>query len=186
MTWRPVVSTVAVFGLYALVATVTISLLELGSGVVPVQALYLYAPTLTLAALTTALVLVPSRASVRSKRVRAVIGIVIVVIITGRFFRFAYEQGFVAAERYAGQIAAEVAAVHERTGMWPATTSELPTKLTAPRSLFPSVCDRSVCSNVAGFFINYELRSGRPRLTVSRREHGAIWNFETNRWTSPS
>jgi hypothetical protein len=168
------------------VAIAEISLLELGSGVVPVKPPYLLGPPLLLAVIVAGLVLIGPRGSVKLIGLRVGIGLLVIVVCVGRLFRTNYDDGFETAKRHAEQVASLLTESQRESGSWPDSLADIPPgRISPPPRRYPSVCNAATCSNVAGFFITYRVEAGRPHLVVSRREHGVEWDWRVSAWQVP-
>jgi len=161
------------------VAIVSLAMLLLGSGILPVpEALLLAGALVTGSGCGLLSAFVAGRWRLRWSLLLTV-ALVVPVVFQG--FRVVVDKGLLEAERYAEQVALRIEHQVAATGRWPAALSEVSglREIPAPQSPFLSFRDDQ--PKVAGFFLVYSA-GPPPRLEVIRRGYGAEYDWPSKGW----
>ena len=108
--------------------------------------------------------------------------------LVGSTFMHFVRSGLLVAESYGTSLAEEIIQTRNERGLWPEAGNNIPkianSKLNTDQK-WPYIYlqhDGEKFSKIGGFLISYRVENKKPVLTISRRDYGVIFNWETRSW----
>jgi hypothetical protein len=172
------------FLVYSFLSYQTFGLGALGSGVLPVP---LHVSFLwVLPAILVFSVIGGILWNRRGCLINTALGIIVLLLIL-EITRHCFLTGLHHAQTYGKALASSIQLFHKVHSRWPSSLDELPKDLLPafdPESISPYLCfkNNDYFDKIGGFFIQYDVEKGSPRLRVGRRKVVFSWNWDESVW----
>ena len=161
-----------------------VSSLVLGSGILPIRYDVLLLTRLLVGVAAT-IPLFAFGLHFRRFKLLATGTILSTAIGSAAIFMYFQSSGLEHAKRYGETWVAAIETTRDQRGQWPSSINDAlsPPQPIAPRLPWPYLAScRDESCKVAGYFVAYELREGKPHLLIARRDIRLEWNWAMSTW----